>query len=218
MPAWGNNDNAANAPYWAVNSTITKSDAAAPHSAPTAANVAYLYGNTTTSSYITDATIGVFGVSADEAQVDHKGAHPGWVMRTVGTGGRAGRIQEETLVALSEMIGDGEDTIYKDTTITITSQPQTRSVTAPAPTTFSVTATSSPSKSLSYLWQADNQTGYGFRDFSAANEPDFTGWNTATLTINTTSADYNGWKVRCVVSAAGTGASVTSANGNLTVA
>ena len=37
--------------------------------------------------------------------------HPGWVKRTVGTGGRAGRIQYETLVAMSSITGDTADDI-----------------------------------------------------------------------------------------------------------
>lgn len=41
-------------------------------------------------------------------------AHAGWVRRVVGTGGRAGRIQEETLVAMGSITGDLEDTIMKD--------------------------------------------------------------------------------------------------------
>ena len=42
-------------------------------------------------------------------------AHAGWVLRTVGTGGRAGRVQYETLVALgSSLTNDAEDTILKD--------------------------------------------------------------------------------------------------------
>ena len=36
-------------------------------------------------------------------------AHIGWVKKTVGTGGRAGRVHYETLVAASSMTGDGED-------------------------------------------------------------------------------------------------------------
>jgi hypothetical protein len=61
----GNYDNAANAPYWAVNSTIVKNYPS--HSAPTAANVAYLYGNTTPSAYVTDATLGLFMIDATES-------------------------------------------------------------------------------------------------------------------------------------------------------
>lgn len=36
-------------------------------------------------------------------------AHAGWTVRTVGTGGRAGRVQYETLVAMSSITGDAED-------------------------------------------------------------------------------------------------------------
>jgi hypothetical protein len=35
--------------------------------------------------------------------------HAGWVRRTVGTGGRAGRIQYETLVAMGSITGDQAD-------------------------------------------------------------------------------------------------------------
>jgi hypothetical protein len=65
----GNYDNAANAPYWAVNSAIVKNYPS--HAAPTAANVAYLYGNTTPSVYITDETIGLFMVDSTE---EHAGS------------------------------------------------------------------------------------------------------------------------------------------------
>lgn len=41
-------------------------------------------------------------------------AHVGWVKRTVGTGGRAGRVQYETLVAASSISGDSEDLITPD--------------------------------------------------------------------------------------------------------
>ena len=41
-------------------------------------------------------------------------AHVGWVKRTVGTGGRAGRVHYETLVAASSITGDSEDLITPD--------------------------------------------------------------------------------------------------------
>ena len=41
-------------------------------------------------------------------------AHVGWVKRTVGTGGRAGRVFYETLVAASSISGDSEDLITPD--------------------------------------------------------------------------------------------------------
>ena len=41
--------------------------------------------------------------------------HAGWVLRTVGTGGRAGRIQYETLVAMGSMSSDAsDDTVLPD--------------------------------------------------------------------------------------------------------
>jgi hypothetical protein len=41
--------------------------------------------------------------------------HAGWVRRTVGTGGRAGRVQQEVLVAMGSMTGDQSDDIqYPD--------------------------------------------------------------------------------------------------------
>lgn len=54
------------------------------------------------------------GVTATAAAVvgggSNKGvAHAGWVVRTVGTGGRAGRVQYETLVAMGTITGDGSD-------------------------------------------------------------------------------------------------------------
>jgi hypothetical protein len=44
----------------------------------------------------------------------NKITHAGWVRRVVGTGGRAGRIQFETLVASGSISGDAEDTVAKD--------------------------------------------------------------------------------------------------------
>ena len=41
-------------------------------------------------------------------------AHAGWNIRSVGTGGRAGRVQYETLVAMGSMTGDAEDTVLPD--------------------------------------------------------------------------------------------------------
>lgn len=39
----------------------------------------------------------------------NKGAHAGWVLRTEGSGGRAGRVNVETLVAMGSMTSDGDD-------------------------------------------------------------------------------------------------------------
>ena len=42
-------------------------------------------------------------------------AHTGWILRTVGSGGRAGRVQDEVLVAMGGNFStDSEDTVYPD--------------------------------------------------------------------------------------------------------
>jgi len=58
--------------------------------------------------------VGKTGSGADGRQRDMMGAHLGWVKRTVGTGGRAGRVHYETLVAASSITGDGEDLATPD--------------------------------------------------------------------------------------------------------
>ena len=112
MSSWGNNDNAANAPYWAVNSTIVNAaDVKAVAAAPTASNVALLYANTTANVYTSRETIGLFAIDAAEQannQQSHAVSHTGWVLKTTGQGGRAGRSQYEVLVALSTVTGDGD--------------------------------------------------------------------------------------------------------------
>lgn len=56
--------------------------------------------------------VGTFGVDANEQNVasNPKGGHAGWVLRTEGSGGRAGRVHIETLVAMGSMTGDGNAT------------------------------------------------------------------------------------------------------------
>lgn len=62
-----------------------------------------------------DATKGTWGVDTTEARVKNINGHAGWILRTVGTGGRAGRVNEETLVAMGSMTGDGaDDAVYPD--------------------------------------------------------------------------------------------------------
>jgi len=56
-----------------------------------------------------------YGVDTTETGVTAGVTHAGWVRRTVGTGGRAGRVFHETLVAASSMTGDAsDDTQYPD--------------------------------------------------------------------------------------------------------
>lgn len=53
--------------------------------------------------------------AAVSSGLSKKGLHAGWVKRTVGSGGRAGRVTYETLVAMGSITGDGsDDSIAKD--------------------------------------------------------------------------------------------------------
>jgi len=48
-------------------------------------------------------------ITLDGQDGTNTGGHAGWVVRKEGSGGRAGRVQIETLVAMGSMTGDGED-------------------------------------------------------------------------------------------------------------
>jgi hypothetical protein len=224
MPSWGNYDNAANAPYWAVNSTIinaanTKINA----SAPTAANVALLYQNTTPNVYTTDETIGLFAVDAFEADVNDEVAHSGWVLRTVGSGGRAGRVQQEVLIATG-IISDNTSPIYPDATITISSQPgsNTANLTVGNTATFRVTASITEGNTaapLTYQWQRSATIGGSYVNVVNATPANttYTGGTSAALVVIPTFTDADNNYYRVVVSATGTEASTTSTPAKLDV-
>ncbi len=98
MPLFSATDANTGAPKWAVASGLGVS-----------ANGSTLYANTTSGAYVSGLSVGVFGVDSAEIALDankaSKPTHTGWVLRTEGTGGRAGRIQTEVLVA-GGMSGD----------------------------------------------------------------------------------------------------------------
>ncbi len=83
-----------------------------------------MYANTTTSAFITNQKVGVFGVDVSEQRVagNPKGGHAGWNLVKTGTGGRAGRTHVETLVAMGSMVNvagggsDGSASANDDTT------------------------------------------------------------------------------------------------------
>jgi hypothetical protein len=81
-----------------------------------------LYANTTTGAFIADQKVGVFGVDTTEIGLDSnkakKPAHSGWVLVKEGTGGRAGRVQTEVLVAMGSMLASGETTAAANDDVT----------------------------------------------------------------------------------------------------
>jgi hypothetical protein len=225
MSSWGNNDNAANAPYWAVNSTIVNAPGVkASAAAPTAANVALLFGNTTADVYTTNETIGLFGVDAQESLATHA-QHTGWVLKTTGSGGRAGRVQNEVLVAMSTMNSDADGQVYANVSITLTG-PDNASVLANATyfanvTSFTVTPTlvGNTSATLTYQWQYNNASGSdGWANIPANTNPiQWSGKTSATLQARPATTANTGTVLRVVVTAADQGVTATSANAVLTV-
>lgn len=206
MSQWKNDDSAANSVIWAVaqygktaNST-TQSD---------------FFGNTTANAFVAGITAGQFGIDTNEQtaarEAGSRPAHSGWVVRTVGQGGRAGRVQYETLVAMGSMTGDAEDTVFPDRVIVISTQPanDTANTTASETATFTVTAATVPAGgTLVYQWSYAN----GDTIQAGANVGNTT---QATLTVNSAVETAN---VSYKVELSSTGATnVTSSNATLTI-
>ena len=91
MSSWTKADSAAGAPLWA---------AAQLNVAPSTSNRTSLYQNASANTFITGATHGLFNYTTSETQ-SGKIAHTGWVLKTTGSGGRAGRVSYQTLVCLT---------------------------------------------------------------------------------------------------------------------
>lgn len=205
MPLWGSNDAASNSTIFA---------AAQVKKAPNTANRDALFGNTTANAYIDGITVGQYGLdSAEVAAGGGSAAHTGWVLRTTGQGGRAGRVQEEVLVA-GGITGDAEDTAYPDYAIRVSTQPTNFTITTTANAdntgTVSVTAATVPAGgSITYRWVAN--TGSGFVNAAAGT----TGNTTATLTVygNTFS---NGASFKVIMTTTGGAAQVNSSAVTLT--
>lgn len=202
MAQWGNNDAASNSVLWAPTSVKL---------APNTANRDALFGNTTADAVITGVTVGQYGVDANEvAAGGGKVAHTGWVLQTTGSGGRAGRVFTEVLVA-GGIAGDAEDTSFPDYTIRISSQPvgNTANTTAAQNATFRVVAASVPAgATLGYQWTYANgvtlATGANVGVTTTANLV----VNSAVVTVNTA------FKVAISTTGAPT---VTSSNATLTI-
>ena len=91
MSSWTTASSASGAPLWAATMLNV---------APSATNRTNLYENSSAGTFISGATHGLFNYNASETQ-SGKVAHSGWVLKTTGSGGRAGRVQYTTLVCLT---------------------------------------------------------------------------------------------------------------------
>lgn len=192
MPLWGKVDNAANSTIYA---------AAQVHKTPNTVNQTALFDNTTQDAFITGQAVGQFGVSASEASAANGVTHAGWVLRTVGSGGRAGRVFHETLVAGGSISGDAEDTAYPDYRIVFSAQPQGNTIGTGNAVTLSVTAYSVPATTLTYKWQKSYAGLQAWTD--VPNTGIFSGNTTSSLRI-TNNATMNANTFRVVVTAGDT--------------
>ena len=93
MSSHTNVDEAAGAPLWAVEA-IRKEK--------TNANRTDLFNDATANNFISGVTIGRFNYK--DSETTSAMAHAGWNLKTTGSGGRAGRIQYETLVCLTNSV------------------------------------------------------------------------------------------------------------------
>lgn len=210
MPSWGNTDDAANSVFYApaqFNKTANTTNQTA------------LFGNTTADAFVTNAKVGQFGIDTAETQALRAGggtkvAHAGWNLRVEGTGGRAGRVQMETLVAMGSLTGDAEDTVGPDYTLRVTTQPTSRSAngTNNDVATFTVAGRSTPTgATLGYIWQ--KYDGAAFANLSNAGA--YSNTTTATLSVLANTAS-NGEIYRVGITATGA-TTVYSSNAVLTI-
>lgn len=207
MGQWGTSDASSNSVLWAPSSVKL---------APNTTNRDNLYGNTTADAFITGATIGQFAVDANEITAEGgKTAHTGWVLRTEGSGNRAGRVMTEVLVA-GGIASDAEDVVYPDYTLSISTQPtnQTANSSNNQVAAFSVVAASVPAgASFGYLWQYSTNNGASWS--TTVSVSGFNDQTTDTLTADANTIASN-TLVRVLVSATGA-VNVTSSSARLTV-
>ena len=200
MPLWGNTDTAAQSAIFAPQQLKV---------AANAANRNALFGNTTANAYIDGTTIGQYGVDATEIEAtrfdkENRPAHTGWVLRTEGQGGRAGRVQHEVLVAL-HISGDAENTAFQQTAINVTGQPANATANAVNDDVMvfgPVTVTEFPASNAgsgTYQWQFMNTTP-AWED--ASESAPYANVDTDTLSVDANGV-AEGASFRCVVSLTG---------------
>ncbi len=213
---------------WKNSDTAANADIAIPaqfHLTPDYANTLLMFANSTPNNVITGETVGIFGVDANKMTVAAlQGAtvtpaagqsanigmpqHAGWVVRTLGSGGRAGRVMYETMVAMGSMTptSNTDNTQLPEYFVSITSQPSSNTWNRGNVVNMIVVATAQPTGggALTYYWQQDGGAAVvswanvqNTGTFASAN-----GNTSATLTIaNNFIANSNTFRV--IVGSAG---------------
>lgn len=211
MSLWNNTDANTSAPIFAPMYV---------QQAPTQENVDNLYGNTTVDVIVAGETVGLFGVDTNEVSaVGNAAAHAGWILRTTGSGGRDGRVQEETLVAMGSLSSDAsDDTTYPDARLSIVTQPGNKSVIAGNAATFTVVIDAAPpSAVLTFAWEVNTGASWVAATNGTPANTTYAGATTASLVATPATTEANTALYRVTVSAPGA-VSVTTANSVLTVA
>jgi len=132
-----------------------------------------------------------FGISSREASAN--GLIPGWNLKTVGTGGRAGRVTYEPLVAMGSITGDN-DNIGPEISMVLTNGSGT--VVIPGTHTFTLTVVPPVGvqpEQIQYLWQESADDGNTWNSLPNSN--------TANYTTEASDIGMNGaiYKYRCLV-------------------
>jgi hypothetical protein len=198
MALWGSVDDANNSPIYTPSQF---------NLAPNTDNRDALFTNSTADAFVTNETVGVFGVNDNEMAASlGKFPHTGWVIKHTGSGGRAGRVWYECLVAGGFSV-DANVAGTPNNTIVVSIHPTSKSVNDNLSTTFSVNAVTAPSGgTITYLWQAN--TGSGFANLSNAGV--YSNVGTATLSISNVHS-LNAVSYRCFLRS--TGAANVNTNG-----
>jgi hypothetical protein len=232
MSSWGNYDNANSIPNWAASAVNLRMN----HT-----NANSTYDNVTANAFATtladgsvrnnNITIGTFAVDANEEAVAKSvtgvaPAHSGWILRKTGSGGRAGRVTQEVLVTLANVIGDGDNSYYANVAINVTNFTTAETVTHSSSNANSAIFTVSPvltgntNANLTYQWQVNSNTGSLGWTNVANNTPtatEYVGGTTNTLSVYPYNATANAYVFRVTVTAADEGVSATSANATITI-
>lgn len=185
MSQWKNDDSAANSVNWAP---------AQFNQPANSTTQAALFGNTTANNVVTGITVGMYGIDKVEMNTMRNSnlarpAQSGWVLRTEGSGNRAGRTSYEVLVAMKSMTDDAsDDAIAPDLYLYFATSPSDQSVNAIANASvvasFVSNVVSNPAgASITYFWQKWN--GSAFANLSNAGAYNGTATNTLTVNGNT---------------------------------
>jgi len=99
MSSWGKADAYTSAPLWAL-LQVNKAPTLENMGPIDSAAVVKLFENAEADDFITNVTIGLFNYA--DGEVPAGAGHAGWNFKIEGSGGRNGRTQYETLVALTD--------------------------------------------------------------------------------------------------------------------